>query len=139
MHPLVKTSVFFCLSIALGNMLLWIGKIFLGASFDLNWELKNIILILIVTTIFSLPLFLPCVIFFFIQKNHWYNFNTRITSTLVFSVILCVGWGFMIDTIAGQENFFYTLIPFMIAPPLSGILMELWLEHKQCKSPVNLK
>ena len=126
--------MYFILSLLIGNVVMLMVMLWPWSVEHLQWDMFNSLFsFLFITTIFSLPLLMPCLLFYFTLECFKTSAAQRKISGSFFGLFLSIGWSLVLTHSLNQSTNLDDLIfflPFIFSAILSAPLTEYFFHHK---------
>lgn len=138
MKTIPKSLLYFALTIVIGNILLAAAR-FMQHS-NQTFEIyapsaAEFFGLILLTTVFCLPLLIPILVFFTLMKTYKPYFPLNMLLAAAFGLVVSLGWMLVLNFMADWLEKYYIWVPFVMAATISGVLTELvsWLFQKPTK------
>ncbi len=128
MTTLAKSFLYFTLTVLIGNILfhLWgFLNIGLEGSMNLLPDARMFFGLILLTGLFSLPLFIPIIIFFTLIKTFRPYFPVNIICSALFGLLLSLGWVLILNIEFNWLEEVSVWLPFVLAASAAGAIVEL--------------
>tara|TARA_R110000850_G_scaffold67338_2_gene150059 strand:- start:330 stop:752 length:423 start_codon:yes stop_codon:yes gene_type:complete len=133
MNTALKSICFFGSSICLGSAfpyLFGLRPIHKVKIEEWSTGIEDFLVIIFFSGAFSLPLLIPIVMFFGLLKTYRPYFPVNVLATAFFALALSLGWVVVLGLLFNWFRDYQLWGPFVIAPTLSGILIEIMSKPK---------
>lgn len=131
MKVIIKIISYYIISICLGNLFCFLSGLITQHEAMVGYTNQETFWIIpVASTIISLPLFIPIILYFLLLRFFNPPLPNRIFLSFTFGIVLGVAYIFVVDQIIGWISEVEIWLPFVAGAGFAGVLTEIFFNKR---------